>query len=172
MGAGTVARAAPDDALSRSVERFLYREARLLDEQRFDDWLALFDPHGTYWVPASWRQPDPVGHVSLFFEDRNLLQVRINRLHHRATATMQPPSRTLHHVSNVLVDDDRDAAGRVVVGSALLVVDHRLDDQRLFAARCRHVLAADGADWRIWAKRVDLLDCDRATGHLRINIPF
>ena len=39
---------------------FVYREARLLDEMRYDEWLALFTEDGYYWMPAEWRQTDPV----------------------------------------------------------------------------------------------------------------
>ena len=39
---------------------FVYREARLLDEMRYDAWLALFTEDGYYWMPAEWRQTDPV----------------------------------------------------------------------------------------------------------------
>ena len=36
----------------REVEQFLYREARLLDERRFHEWLALFTDDVHYWMGA------------------------------------------------------------------------------------------------------------------------
>jgi ethylbenzene dioxygenase beta subunit len=38
------------DELIREVEQFLYREARLLDERRFHEWLALFTDDVRYWM--------------------------------------------------------------------------------------------------------------------------
>ena len=57
------------EADARSLERFLADEAALLDRGAFDEWLQLFAPDGTYWVPAAEGQADPFDHVSLFFEN-------------------------------------------------------------------------------------------------------
>ena len=52
------------------IEEFLYREARLLDERRFEEWMNLFAEDGYYWVPAAPDQKDPYDGVSIFFDDR------------------------------------------------------------------------------------------------------
>ena len=49
----------------REIEQFLYLEARLMDEKRWDEWQALFPEEGEYWVPATRGQPDPLNHVSI-----------------------------------------------------------------------------------------------------------
>ena len=49
----------------RSVEKFLFYEARLLDQGRLEEWGQLFTDDGIYWVPATVDQPDPIPHVSL-----------------------------------------------------------------------------------------------------------
>ena len=64
------------------VERFLFREAGLLDRGEYDAWLDLFAEDATYWVPASQDQPDPDNHISLFFENKPLMRMRIDRLRH------------------------------------------------------------------------------------------
>src|SRR4029077_19625082 len=61
-------------------EQFLIHEARLLDEAKFDDWLALFTPAAWYWVPSEPDQPDPHETVSLIYDDRRLLETRVRRL--------------------------------------------------------------------------------------------
>mgnify|MGYP000331644076 CR=1 FL=1 len=171
--ASLAAVAAPLPALDeRIVERFLYREARALDEGRYEDWAAMFARDGEYWVPAMWRQPDPINYVSLFYDDRHLMQARINRLRHPGTTTMQPASRTCHQVGNVMVDEEDIRAGTVTVTSNLICVEYRLDEQRTFAGLCRHVLRRAGDGFLILQKRVDLLNCDTDAGHLRVNIPF
>src|SRR5258706_14339927 len=62
------------------VQAFLFREARLLDERRFGEWLELYAPDAEYWVPHAWEQQSPKDHVSLFYETVQLLRMRIDRL--------------------------------------------------------------------------------------------
>jgi len=50
------ARAAPLVAAAR--EEFLRHEAQLLDEARFDEWLALFGPEGA--IRIAWKRVDLV----------------------------------------------------------------------------------------------------------------
>src|ERR1700742_5351802 len=59
---------------------FLEREARLLDEAKFDDWLALFTADAWYWVPSEPGQADPHHTVSLIYDDRRLLETRVRRV--------------------------------------------------------------------------------------------
>lgn len=62
--------------------KFVYAEARLLDEARFDDWLALFADDGVYWMPLEPGQTDARLHTSLMHEDKLLLRIReIGRAH-------------------------------------------------------------------------------------------
>ena len=39
------------------VQAFLYREARLLDDRQWDDWLACYHPDAEFWMP-SWDDDD------------------------------------------------------------------------------------------------------------------
>ena len=72
-----------DGALSQSaLVDFIYREARLLDEKRFDEWYELLTDDVLYWMPLTRGQPRDDVHTSLFYEDRLLLKVRIERLRH------------------------------------------------------------------------------------------
>src|SRR4051812_13028370 len=58
---------------------FLEHEARLLDEAKFDDWLALFTADAWYWVPSEPGQSNPHDTVSLIYDDRRLLETRGRR---------------------------------------------------------------------------------------------
>ena len=75
------------------VVRFIYREARLLDEKRFDEWYELFTDDGYYWVPLSPGQTDPLAHNSLAYEDKLLLKLRIERLKLPTAYSQKPQSR-------------------------------------------------------------------------------
>ena len=61
----------------QELAKFIRHEARLIDEKRFDEWLALFTEDARYWVPAAPGQTDPLRHNSLAYEDRLLLELRI-----------------------------------------------------------------------------------------------
>jgi ethylbenzene dioxygenase subunit beta len=159
-----------DAELCHRVQQFLFLEAELLDDRRFDEWLDLFEPDGEYWVPMAWNQPDPLQHISLIYENLDVLKMRMQRLKELAALSQRPFSRTCHHVSNVTVrtSDDRSVSAR----AALIVVEYRRNEQRTFAGYSRHTLSRDGDKFRIRAKRVDLLNCDADIGHVRISIPF
>jgi ethylbenzene dioxygenase beta subunit len=138
----------PADAYHR-IAQFLYREARLLDERRYDDWQALWTQDGMYWMPRVHGQQSPYDHISLFWEDRMLRDVRIRRLEHPRNWSQQPPTRSVRLVGGVQVEGV-DAGGNLVVHSAFQMTEWRYT----------HKLAADGDSWRIRMKRVDLVNCD------------
>lgn len=147
--------------LTAAAEAFLLREARLLDEGRFEEWLGLFTADAWYWVPSQPGQSSPKDTVSLIYDDRRLLETRVRRLGNPHLHAQQPRSRTSRIVANVTVEDERAAGGPVQrVRSKLMLVEYRRDRQRLFAATCWHGLARHGDELRIAWKRVDLVNCD------------
>lgn len=160
--------AEPQPDLQREVEQFLFREARLLDGGRFEDWLALFAPDGVYWVPATQGQTDPLNVPSIVYENRSLLAMRVKRLAHPHAHMLSPPPRTVHLVGNVEVEPAGD--GECRVGSVLVMTEHRDEQRRVFSGRCTHVLRRINRDWRIALKRVDLVDCDGIASAMMI--PF
>ena len=152
------------------VQDFLFREARMIDERRWEDWLALFTEDAEYWVPQEWGQESPKDHVSLFYETVQLLRMRTDRLERDLAPLEWPKTRTNHHLTNIIVDDDRDAA--LTAHAYLIFAEHRRDELRWFSARSTWQLQTDGDSFRIVRKRVDLLNADQKTGHLRFAIPF
>lgn len=157
------------DAL-RAVERFLYREAALIDAARFDEWLELFTPDALYWVPSRPGQTDPRNVASIIYEDREVLGLRVRRLSHPGALMLSPPPRTTHLVSNVDLVDCDDAKGEYRVASAFLRVEYRNGRQRNFSGHASHHLRRTESGLRIAFKRVDLADCDGVHGAMMI--PF
>lgn len=157
--------------LIREVEEFLIHEARLLDARRFEDWMALFADDGDYWVPAAPDQESPTEAVSIFYEDRALMDVRVRLLSHPANYAQLPPSRTRHLIANITVEDHGgEVAGEIAVRSSLVMAEYRDGRQRVFAADCRHRLRREDGGFRIVRKRVDLVDCDAVHGGM--SVPF
>jgi benzoate/toluate 1,2-dioxygenase beta subunit len=165
--AATAAAAGIDRA---AVEEFLVHEARLLDERRFRDWMELFAEDGSYWVPAVPDQESPLDQASLFYDDRDLMRTRVERLEHPRIHVQTPPSRTAHLVGNVIVEDADAANGEVLVGSTVIMVEYRDEAQRVFAGRQHHRLRREGASFRIVQKRVDLINCDSAFEPMAVPI--
>ena len=141
---------------------FVAAEAALLDDGRFDDWLALFAEDGRYWVPLlGARQVDPLSHNSIAFEDRLLLQLRIERLKNPRAHSQHPPSHCQHVLQRSHVEQIDPGAGTATLRTSFIYVEARGDQQLMLAGRYRHeiVRAADGL--RIRCKRVDLLNAER-----------
>src|ERR1700749_369133 len=80
----------------QALAEFVYHEARLLDEKRFDEWYALLADDARYWMPLTRGQPESETFTSLFSEDRLLLKVRIERMKHPNAFSQQPPSFCQH----------------------------------------------------------------------------
>jgi 3-phenylpropionate/cinnamic acid dioxygenase small subunit len=151
-------------------ELFLFHEAELLDQRRFRDWMALFAEDGTYWVPAVPNQESPFDQASLFYDDRDLMKTRVDRLEHPRIHVQTPPSRTAHIVGNTIVERADEAKGEYVVLSTVIMVEYRDDQQRIFAGRQHHRLRREGPSFRIIQKRVDLINCDSAFEAIAVPI--
>ena len=151
-----------------SCEQFLLNEARLLDEAKFDDWLALFTADAWYWVPSQPGQPDPHETVSLIYDDRRLLETRVRRLASPRMYSQEPRSRTSRIIANVTIEAAERAA--CTVRSKFMMIEFRRDSQRLFGGTAFHRLVRGEDGLRIAWKRVDLVDCDAPMDG--ITIPF
>ena len=82
------------DADHRSAVEFLYREARLADESRYAEWLALWTDDGVYWVPAT-TEPDvdPEARISHIYDNRNRIATRVKLLQTGHRPSQLPPPR-------------------------------------------------------------------------------
>lgn len=143
-----------------AVEQFLTRQAEILDQRRWADWLDLFTPDGHYWMPADPAHESGEGVPSIFYEDLWLMRTRMKRLDHPRAWSQSPANRTSHVVGNVVVERDDPATGEVVARSKFHVVEFRLDTQRYFAGSYRHHLVRDGDGFRIRLQRVDIVNFD------------
>jgi 3-phenylpropionate/cinnamic acid dioxygenase small subunit len=140
-------------------EQFLMHEARLLDEARFDEWLALFTEDAWYWIPIEPEQKSPFDTVSLIYDDRRLLETRVRRLASPRIYSQEPRSRTSRIVGNVTLEET-PPDGSCTVRSKFMVLENRRDSQRLFGGTALHRLVQPDGNLRIAWKRVDLLNCD------------
>ena len=154
-------RAITDPAARDQFRTLLEREARLLDQLRYDDWLALYAPECIYWVPSTPSAGDPRREISVMFDDRRRLEDRIYRFRTGYAWSQAPASRTVRLVTNVEVfatarDDSR------MVRSNFLISEFWGDETRVLTGWAGHRVVRDGAEWKIQAKQVNLIDCDQS----------
>lgn len=144
----------------RLIERFLYDEAQMLDDRRFEEWLSLFSSNGWYWVPIEADQDNPFDTVSIIYDDRKLLETRVRRLNNANIHAESPPPRTSRIIGNVILENVDQVAGNYDVSSRFQLVEFRRNKQRLFAGSMRHTLRPDDTGFVIEGKRINLVDSD------------
>jgi len=146
------------------AEDLLYREARLLDDLRYQDWLAMLDENATYWIPCNGEGKDPNREISLVFDDRKRLTDRIGRLESGLAHAQNPPSKTKRLVSNVQIENATEDAATVLSG--LILYELRRGKERIFAGRYEHRLRLINGTWKIASKKVVLMNNDEVIDNL------
>ena len=149
-----------DIETQQRVEQFLYRQAEILDDRLWDDWLKLFAVDGYYWMPASPEQTIGEGQTNIFYEDHYLMRIRIGRINHPSAWSQNPPNRTGHVISNVIVESEDRETGDLVARSKFHVVEYRNDEQRYFAGKYRHDLKHTQNGYQICLQRVDIVNVE------------
>jgi 3-phenylpropionate/cinnamic acid dioxygenase small subunit len=147
------------------IVRFLYREARLLDEKRWEAWYDLFTEDGHYWVPLTRGQPDAELHTSLAYEDKLLLRLRIERLRRRPPS-QRPESWSQHVLQAPEVEAAED--GRWLTRTAFHYAEARGDETQAYTGVALHELVREGDALRIRLKRVNLLNCEAALPSIQL----
>jgi benzoate/toluate 1,2-dioxygenase subunit beta len=146
----------------RTVEQFLYRQADLLDRRDWSGFIDLFAADGVYWMPASPEQTTGEGVPSIFFEDRDLMRVRMKRVMHPHAWSQAADWGTNHVVSNVMIEREDKRTGAVVVRSRFHMMEFRRDASRHFAGSYVHHLSRTPDGWRIRMQRVDMVNGEGA----------
>ena len=138
------------------IAQFLYREARLQDEHRYDEWETLWTDDALYWVPAGGDDTDPERQVSFIYDNRARLASRIRQLKTGWRIAQEPASRMRRLISNIEIESA--GADGVRVGSNFLLAEHRRGHTHLWAGRAIHLLRDAGGDYRLAMKKVLLVD--------------
>ena len=141
-----------------NAEQFLFHEARLLDQQRYEDWLALYAEDAVYWVPLEQGQSDALESSSIVRDDKTLLALRVRQARHPRAHARLPLARTVHQVGNVTVLAESNA--EIEVASTLQLIEFRAEKQRLWGALVEHRLRRTPAGLQIARKRIDLVNSE------------
>jgi len=155
------ARAVADPAARETFRMLLEREARLLDQLKYEDWLALYTAQCVYWVPSTPNAGDPRREIAVMFDDRRRLEDRIYRLRTGFAWSQAPASRTVRLITNVEAFATTHDEVRML-RSNFLISEFWGDETRLLAGWAGHRVVRDGGAWKIQAKQVNLLECDQS----------
>ena len=162
-------RPAVSAVLRREVEDFIFHEADLADNHRFDEWQALWTEDALYWIPANEDDVDPIKHVSILYEDFDKIETRLFRLKGRRAHAQQPRSRLARVVSNIRVVQGN--APNEYVGTANFVIgDVRLNRQEIWMGRFTYVLRRVDGQLKMVQKKIVLLGNDMPIGNLTFII--
>ena len=155
--------------LKEELEAFLYREAALLDERRYAEWLDLFTEDAHYFMPMRRNVPhhEPEreftragADVNWFDEGKDTLGRRVQQILTGIHWAEEPPSRTCHMIANVQVlaaHPAGPAPTEVTVKSRFLVYRNRVETESDFLVGKREdVLRRVGDGWKIARRRIVL----------------
>lgn len=156
--------------LSREIEEFLYAEADLLDDRRYDEWLDLLTDDVRYWMPMArnfqfgesereWTRE--LDELAWFDEGKTTLAQRVQQIMTGIHWAEEPASRVTHMVTNVSIvhaAPSVEAPVEVTVRCRFLVYRNRLQDEiDILVGKRRDVLRRVEGGWKI-ARREIFID--------------
>lgn len=146
-----------------AAEDLLYREALLIDTNRFAEWLDLFTPDVEFWMPA-WRDEttttqDPDSELSLiYYKGRRNLEDRVMRLTSGLSTASAPLPRVVHQITNVLLTASPDESAEVSAAFTCHRFDVRMNRTDCFFGRYEYRLVQVESAWKIARKKITLLN--------------
>jgi 3-phenylpropionate/cinnamic acid dioxygenase small subunit len=157
-----------DLALWHDVQQFLFREARMLDERRFKEWVELFTEDVLYWAPILTNRTgrdaklevQKFGESAHFEDGKTSLMNRVKRFDTGMAWAEVPPSRTRHLISNIEVERIDSGDDLQVRSSFLVYRSHLETDEEIYAGARSDILRPKGGSWAIARREIHL---DQAT---------
>jgi len=147
--------------LQKSVEQFLYRKAELCDRQQWVDYLELFDENSELHIPQ-WDSEhvyttDPKRGMSLmYYPTRAGLEDRVYRIGTGKSSASNPMPRTLHLVSNVVIQQVSDS--QLEARAKWMTHVYKFGQAKYFFGEVTYQLKPSGFSWLILKKHVLLLN--------------
>lgn len=146
-------------ALHHEVAQFIFLEARLQDTHAYDAWEALWDDEAIYWVPANGDDIDPERQMSLIYDNRSRIALRVKQLKTGKRHSQTPQSRLARVVSNVELIDATGEEIRVAANA--MVFESNMRGDTVWATRNEYDLRRAGDGFRMRRKKVVLVNNDK-----------
>jgi 3-phenylpropionate/cinnamic acid dioxygenase small subunit len=149
-----------DLGLLADVGQFLYKEARLQDQNAYAQWESLWTDDGVYWIPANGDDLNPDTTMSILYDNRSRISLRVKQLLTGKRHSQSPPSRLVRVLSNIEISKvDGDD---ISVYSNVVLYESNSRGETVWAARNEHVLRKTEAGLRMARKKVMLVNNDKA----------
>ncbi|HWW47474.1 MAG TPA: aromatic-ring-hydroxylating dioxygenase subunit beta [Xanthobacteraceae bacterium] len=148
------------DAILQEVTQFIYREARLQDAHEYDDWEALWTDDAIYWIPANGENIDPEREMSIVYDNRSRIALRIKQLHTGKRHSQTPRSRLARVVSNIELLGENGS--EINVAANAMVFESNMRGETLWATRNEYLLRRVDGQLRMARKKVILVNNDKA----------
>lgn len=142
--------------LHHKVSQFLFMEARLQDTHAYDEWEALWEDDAVYWVPANGHDTDPEQQMSILYDNRSRISVRIKQLKTGRRHTQTPRSELARLISNIEIVDVQ--GNEVNVRANVMIFEDNLRGETLWAARNEYTLRQVGGALRLVRKKIGLVN--------------
>ncbi|MEC9340883.1 MAG: aromatic-ring-hydroxylating dioxygenase subunit beta [Pseudomonadota bacterium] len=151
------------DIEEREITAFIYREARLADESRYEDWEQLWaDDKAVYWVPRSGDpDQDPDKHVSHIYDNRQRIATRVRQLGTGYRYSQTPPSHMRRLISNIEID--ATGSQQYQVTSNFILAEQNAASHHkmlLWAGQATHKLRRDNGELKMHYKKVVLVNAE------------
>ncbi|MAM72761.1 aromatic-ring-hydroxylating dioxygenase subunit beta [uncultured Tistrella sp.] len=160
IGAPQAYRPSTDLVLHHEIEQFIFREARLQDTHDYDAWEALWTDDGLYWVPANGADIDPERQMSMVYDNRSRIALRIRQLKTGRRHSQTPPSQLARVISNLELLESPDDDIRAVCNVQIFETNLRGDT--MWAARSQYTLRRVDGALRMAYKKVVLINNNKA----------
>jgi len=142
------------------VSQFIYREARLQDNHEYDAWEALWTDDGVYWIPANGEDGDPEKVMSIIYDNRSRIALRVRQFHTGKRYSQTPQSPLRRVISNIEILEN-DGENLLVTANAIVFEAHARGDT-LWASRNEYKLRREGGVLRMAGKKVVLTNNEKA----------
>ncbi len=152
-----------DGELRAEVEALLFLEARLADESRYEEWLALMTDDVRYWVPSGPADYDPDTRISFVNDNRSRLETRVRQLLTGVRYAQTPPSPMRRVISNLEIDST-DTDDTITAGSNFVLYElsaQATNELRIWAGRATHRIKRIDGELRIASKTVELVNASQ-----------
>ena len=147
-------------SLIEQVTQFIYKEARLQDDHQYDAWESLWTDDGIYWIPANGEGTDPENEMSIIYDNRSRIALRIRQFHTGKRFSQTPRSRLRRIVSNIEILDQND--DHTLVTSNAMVFESHTRGDTIWASRNEYKLRSTPDGLRMALKKVVLVNNETA----------
>lgn len=161
-----------DSNRHHQIEQFLYHEAYLADENRLDDWFALWDDQEDviYWVPCNKDDVDPMREVSIIYDNYHRLNLRMERTKSGLAWTQEPRSRLRRLLSNIQTEEMEKGKVRAFANFHITELRENSRETTEWIGRTEYHLKPAGTSFRICFKKILLINNDMEISQLSFLI--